>query len=171
MKKLVILCIKDDSISTELVRELLLKLEGTTFLKQYTTNKHESEIYEIVPSRTFFDMVEECKFFEFHDVAGAFYGTPHNRRREGENITLMLNSVETALEIKKYSSKAITIYVLPEEEKAEFCKTKFEWTDPNTKCKLLDFLVAYNNVQEATEKIERIIHFMSENAIYCDEIM
>ena len=83
----------------------------------------------------------------------------------------MINSVDVALEIKKYSSKAITIYVLPASERNQFLNTKLKWNDPRTKNKLLDFLVAYEAPEEAAVKIARIVQFMSENAIQCDEIM
>ncbi len=168
MKKLVIMCVKDDAISTELVRGLLLKLKEAMQLKQYTTDKAASEIFEIVPSRTFFDMLEECKFLEYHDESGVFYGTPYDRSEKGEGITLMLNSVDVALEIKKYNTKAITIYVLPKEDEEEFLTAKLQWNDKRTKNKLLDFLVSYDTVDEAVDKIVRIVDFMEENAIFYD---
>ena len=165
MKKLVILCVKDDTISTELVRGLLSNLKEATQLKQYTTDKAASEIFEIVPSRTFFDMLEECKFLEYHDENGVFYGTPHDRSKD-EGITLMINSVNVALEIKKYNTKAMTFYVLPNNERDNFLNTKLIWSDPRTKNKLLDFLVSYDTADEAVDKITKIIEFMRENAIF-----
>ncbi len=170
MKKLVILCVKDDAISTELVRGLLSNLKEATQLKQYTTDKAASEIFEIVPSRTFFDMLEECKFLEYHDENGVFYGTPYDRSEKGEGITIMVNSVDIALEIKKYNTKAMTFYVLPTDESEEFLNTKFKWNDPKTKNKLLDFLVAYDTAEEAVYKITRIVEFMIENAIFSSMI-
>ncbi len=168
MKKLVIMCVKDATISTELVRGLLSNLKEAMHLKQYTTDKDASEIFEIVPSRTFFDMLEECKFLEYHDEGGVFYGTPYDRSEKGEGITLMLNSVDVALEIKKYNSKAMTFYVLPSEEREEFLNSKLRWNDPKTKNKLLDFLVTYDTVEEAVEKITEIVKFMIENAIFAN---
>ena len=170
MKKLVILCVKDDTIITELVRGLLSNLKEATQLKQYTTDKAASEIFEIVPSRTFFDMLEECKFLEYHDENGVFYGTPHDRSEKGEGITLMVNSVDIALEIKKYNTKAMTFYVLPTGEREEFLNTKLKWNDPKTKNKLLDFLVSYDTVEEAVDKITKIVEFMIENAIFSNMI-
>ena len=165
MKKLVILCVKDDTISTELVRGLLSKLKEVKFLKQYTTNKEAGELFEVVPSRTFFDMLEECKFLEYHDETGKFYGTPYDRSKD-EGITLMINSVDVALEIKKYNTKAMTFYVLPNNERDNFLNTKLIWSDPRTKNKLLDFLVSYDTADEAVDKITKIIEFMLENAIF-----
>ncbi len=170
MKKFVIMCVKDDAISTELVRGLLSKLNDSTHLKQYTTNKDASEIFEIVPSRTFFDMVEECKFLEYHDESGVFYGTPYDRSKKDEGITLMVNSVAVALEIKKYNAKAMTFYVLPSDEREDFLTTKLKWSDPRTQNKLLDFLVTYDTVDEAVNKITSIVEFMIENAIFTSTI-
>lgn len=170
MKKLVILCVKDVGISAKLVRGLLANLKEAMHLKQYTTDKTASEIFEIVPSRTFFDMLEEGKFLEYHDEQGIFYGTPYDRTEKGEGITLMINSVNIALEIKKYNSKAMTVYVLPESEREEFLTTKLKWNDPKTKNKLLDFLVTYDTTEEAVTKITKIVEFMSENAIFCSII-
>ena len=170
MKKLVILCVNDDKISVKLVRQILAKLEEVTFLKQYTTSKSANELFEIVPSRTFFDMVEECKFLEYHDEEGVFYGTPHDRSGNGEGFSLMINNVEIALEIKKYNNKVITVYVLPKEKEEEFRNTKLKWSESRTKSKLLDFLVTYETVEEAVDKIVMIAQFMAENAIYYNTI-
>ena len=113
-------------------------------------------------------MVEECRFLEYHDEVGVFYGTPYDRSKNDEGITLMLNSVDVALEIKKYNTKAMTFYVLPSAERDEFLNTKLKWNDPRTKNKLLDFLVTYDTVDEAVEKITNIVEFMIENAIFAN---
>lgn len=166
MKKLVILCLKDDKISTELVRGLLSKLKEANFVKQYTTDKNANENFESVAGRVFFDMVEENKFLEYHDENGVFYGTLYDRSAKGEGITVMVNSVDVALEIKKYNTRAMTFYVLPESDREEFEKSKFTWTDKKTKNKLLDFLVSYNTVEQATETICKIVEFMSKYALF-----
>ena len=82
----------------------------------------------------------------------------------------MINNVEIALEIKKYNNKVITVYVLPKEKEEEFRNTKLKWSESRTKSKLLDFLVTYETVEEAVDKIVMIAQFMAENAIYYNTI-
>ena len=171
MKKLVILCLKDDKIGTELVRGLLSKLKEANFVKQYTTDKNANENFESVSNRVFFDMVEENKFLDYHDENGVFYGTLYDRSEKGEGVVIMLNSVDVALEIKKDNTRAMTFYVLPESEREEFEKSKFQWSDKRTKNKLLDFLVTYDTVEQATETVCEIVNFMSKHAIFSSMII
>ena len=78
----------------------------------------------------------------------------------------MLNTVEVALEIKKYSAKAITIYLLPAESFERFKTEEFKWYMPRTKAKLLDFIVVYSSLEEAVQKVQKITEFMRENGMH-----
>lgn len=157
MNDLIIICMKDNMIGEELVRRVVDSVANATYFKLYTTNVNAGSSFEVVSNKDFFDMVEECRFIEFHSKDNEYYGTPHVSRKAMEQQSFMLNSVEVALDIKDYHKKVVTVYVMPEKDVLEGVFEK--------KASLLDFLVAYSSIEEAVEKIQRIAKFMQENAM------